>query len=70
MSHARKIPDSPVKKNRHFSASMEEGFASLRLEGIYLDEQSLDDLLEYDQGKITKQEAIDRALSRVKSRVQ
>ena len=70
MSHAQKISESPVKKNRQFSASMEEGFASLRLEGIYLTEQSLDDLLEYDQGKITKQEATDRVLSRVKSRVQ
>ena len=70
MSHARKISEPSVKKNRQFSASMEEGFASLRLEGIYLDEKSLDDLLEYDQGKITKQETIDRALSRVKSRVQ
>ncbi len=58
------------EKQRSFSDQMRAGFESLRLESIHISEEGKDDLLALDQGKITKQQLIDRALSRVKSRAQ
>ena len=66
MSQAHKILSH--KTTQAFSTTMQAGFDSLRLEGIQISEIGITDLFEYEQGRLSKKELIDRALSRVKSK--
>lgn len=64
MSIARKI--SSDTKTHGLSEKMQQIVASLRLEGIVLNFESMDNLSSFDQGKISKK-IIARALKRAKT---
>lgn len=62
-AHRREIPDTST-----YSLRMQEIIHSLRLEGITLSEESLDDLKQVDEGTLSSEEALNRVLARVKSK--
>lgn len=47
--------------------SLKKALVSLYLEGITLNQQSLSDLILFSEGKLSKEEAIDRAVTRAKT---
>lgn len=67
MSIAQKAVNIAPNKQA-FSARMQEGFDNLRLEGLYVNDADLDDLLAYDQGTMSKHDLLERVLARVKSK--
>ena len=49
------------------SENMQQALASLRLEGIVLSDETLDDLKLFDAGQLSKEEVLKRVLARIKS---
>ena len=49
------------------SENMQQALASLRLEGIVLSDETLDDLTLFDAGQLSKEELLKRVLARIKS---
>ncbi|MFN7098553.1 MAG: antitoxin VbhA family protein [Gammaproteobacteria bacterium] len=65
MSLAHKI--APANQPKPLSEKMQQILASLRLESFSITEESMEDIQLFDDGKITKQEFLARALKRAKS---
>lgn len=67
MLNANKINSVSLEKHMHLSKKMQLTLASLRLEGIELPSDALNDLHLFDAGKISKKELLERAIARAKT---
>lgn len=62
------VNDSTMDHNPAvLSEALQQALASLRLEGIVLSKETINDLIRVDAGQLSKDEALNRVLARVNS---
>ena len=67
MLAANNLSASKNEKKHSLTPAVQQAIASLRLEGITLSNESVEDVVLYSRGKLSKEDAIKRVLVRVKS---